>query len=238
MKIKCDKFRYAIRRRLGLAINFEGDSHRHQRLASNLDARMNARHTVLCNAWRQVLSEAGGKIPDRNVERLLSSTFVPTSPGDLRRLDLVVPGLSVHEGLPLFCDATIVTPISRNGFARPDTSNRVGRLLKEAIRTNANTYPEVTSSGLGKLLCLGAEVFGRWSSDCVELVPLLAREHSRDAHPQIRRGIMLGFQRRWWGILSVALQNSVADAVLKDVGADLPITMLEPAIGIAALPSL
>ena len=69
-------------RRLGLMVNFEADSHGYWRLATNLDARMNARYTVLCNAWRQVLSEVGGHIPDRNMERLLRTTYIPTLTDD------------------------------------------------------------------------------------------------------------------------------------------------------------
>ena len=45
--------------------------------------------------------EAGGQVPDRNEERMLSNTHVPTDPNDGRRLDLVVPGLNVYQGLPL-----------------------------------------------------------------------------------------------------------------------------------------
>ena len=71
-----------MRRRLGLAVNFEGDVHGHQRLTTNLGARMNARHTGLVCAWRQVFSEAGGQVPDRNVERMLRSTNIPVPDDD------------------------------------------------------------------------------------------------------------------------------------------------------------
>ena len=199
---------------------------------------MNSRHTWLCTAWRQVFGEAGGQVPDRNIERILRTTNIPIASNNQRRLDLVVPGLAVYEGQPLFCDVTVVSPLSGHGRARAGTSNRGGRLLQDAERDNNNTYAEVTSSGLGKLLCLGVETFGRWGSDCIQLVPLLAREHSRGLHPRIRRGCMLGFQRRWWGILGIALQTSVAEMILRDDGADLPTTLLEPALGVAALPSL
>ena len=186
-------FRCAIRRKLGLAINFEGDLHGHHRLTSNLGARLHTRHTLLCNAWRQVFVEAGGQVPDRNVERLLRTTNVPVPSGDQRRLDLIVPGLNVYEGLPLFCDATIVSSLTGCGRARPGISNRGGRLLEDAERDNNRIYWEVASTGLGKLLCLGAETYGRWSTDCIQLVPLLAREHSRGLHPQIRRRSQLSF---------------------------------------------
>ena len=190
-------FSCAMRRRLGLAINFEGDLHGHHRLASNLDSRLNTRHTMMCCAWRQVFIEAGGSIPDRNVERMLRTTNVPIKNlADQRRLDLVVPGLNVYEGLPLFCDATIVSPLTGTGQARSGTSNRNGRLLEYAEQDNNRTYHEVISSGLGKLLCLGCEVYGRWSSDCIQLVPLLVREFTRGLHFHVWRGAALAFQRR------------------------------------------
>ena len=68
--------------------------------ADNLGARLNARHTVLIAAWRQIFAEAGGQVPDRNIERMLSNTHIPVPEGDTRRLDLVVPGLNVARGLP------------------------------------------------------------------------------------------------------------------------------------------
>ena len=57
--------------------------------------------------------EAGGQVPDRNIERLLRNLHVPVPPDDLRRLDLIVPGLNVSRGRPLFCDATVLSPLTR-----------------------------------------------------------------------------------------------------------------------------
>ena len=89
---------------------------------------MHARHSLLVAAWRQVFVEAGGSVPDRNVERCLSSTHLQVAPWDARRVDLVVPGLNIDRGLPLFCDVTVHSPISGNGAARSGTSNRGGSL--------------------------------------------------------------------------------------------------------------
>ena len=144
-------------------------------------------------------------MPDRNVERMLRNTHVPVPSDDQRRLDLVVPGLNVARGLPLFCDITVLAPLSRNGQPRAGTSNRGGRILEEANNSNATTYHEVVETGLGALYCLGCEVYGRWGQPCVELVPALAREHARGMYPHTRRGAALGFQTRWWSLLSVAL---------------------------------
>ena len=175
----------AMRRRLGIAISFEGpDAHGHASLATNLGARMNARHTEYNAGWRQVLTEAGGHSPDRNMERMLRNTHVPVDLADTRRLDFVVPGLNVARGLPLFCDGTVVTPLSAAGLARPGTSNAAGGLLVAATRDNNQTYHEVIDTGLGALYCLGAEVFGRMRTQAVKLLPELARERSRSMHPR------------------------------------------------------
>ena len=93
----------AVRRRLGIAVVYaNGEAHGHDAFADNMGGRLNARHSYLLAAWRQVFYEAGGAVPDNNVERMLVDTNVPVPPDDQRRLDLVVPGLNVHRGLPLF----------------------------------------------------------------------------------------------------------------------------------------
>jgi hypothetical protein len=226
----------AMRRRLGVAISFEGpDAHGHASLATNVGARMNARHTEYNASWRQVLVEAGGQIPDRNEERMLRNTYVPVDPADTRRLDFVVPGLNVARGLPLFIDGTVVTPLSGAGMARPGTSNTAGSLLAEATTQNNENYHEVVDSGLGALYCLGAEVYGRLSAQAETLLPELARERSRGLHPRIRRGTALGLLHRWSGIVAVGLQRAVAHIVARDTGADLPRTQLEPLVCLADL---
>jgi len=226
----------AMRRRLGIAVSFEGpDAHGHASLATNLGARMNARHTEYNAGWRQVMTEAGGSIPDRNMERMLRNTYVPVNPADTRRLDFVVPGLNVARGLPLFCDGTVLTPLSAAGQARPGTSNSAGGLLDAATRQNNLTYHEVVDSGLGALYCLGAEVFGRMSTQAIELLPALARERSIGLHPRLRRGTALGLLHRCSGIVSIGLQRAVAHIVARDTGADLPRTQLEQPVCLAYL---
>ena len=156
--------------------------------------------------------------------------------GDHRRLDLVVPGLNVERGLTLFCDATIVSPIAGNGDARPATSNRDGVLLEHAEADNNATYHEVLTSAAGSLQCLSCEVYGRWGNQPVKLVPALAREFARSMHPRVRRGTAMALQHRWWGLLGIALQKSVARMVLHyDAGDDLYDASLEPTPAIGDL---
>ena len=141
LTLKNTQMACAIRRRLGIGVLFDGgDSHGHSLVTTNQQGRLNSRHTTVLVAWRQVLTEAGGLIPDRNVERLIRDTHIPVPAGDTRRLDLIVPGLNVANGLPLFCDITVVCPIRGDGNPRPGTSNRGGTALRDAERANDNTY--------------------------------------------------------------------------------------------------
>ena len=139
------------------------------------------------------------------------------------------------QGLLLFCDVSIATPLTRTGEARGGISNQGGSLLAAAERDNNDTYHEVRTSGLGILLCLGAETYGIWGSEALWLVPALACERARHLHPRIRKkGIALASLHRWWGILGIALQNAVAHAILHE-HADLGQTLLEPPPGLADL---
>ena len=218
----------AVRRRLGIAVLFEGmDPHGHSTMTTNHNGRLNVRHKHAVMAWRQVFTEAGALVPDRNVERMLVNTHIRVQPDDQRRLDLIVPGLSVERGLPLFCDVTVLSPISGNGAPREGTSNRGGKLLERAENDNNRIYADVISSGLGSLQCLGVEVYGRWGRQCISLVPALARERCRGLPSTIRRGTALGLLHRWWGMLGMAVQRSVADLVHQTYN-DLPITHMEP----------
>ena len=229
---------FAVRRRLGVAACFEGpDPHGHCRLATSLGGGLHARHSTLIAAWRQVFVEAGGQVPKRNVERMLRSTWVRVPEWDNRRLDLVVPGLNVEGGMPLFCDVTIVSPISRSSAARPGTSNLGGSLLERAENGNHDTYEVVLQNRLACLKCLGCEVYGRWGQQCIDLVPRLARERVRCMAPRVRRGIAFKYQKRWWTLLGIALQKAVMRMGTNDPheGADLFEAALEPAPHLAEL---
>ena len=114
-------------------------------------------------------------------------------------------------------------------MARPGTSNQGGQLLNHAEEDNNDTYSDVISSGLCVLLCLGCEVYGRWSKQCIDLVPKLARERTRGLHVRVRRGVALSLQHRWWAVLGLALQKSVAHIILSTAaGVDLIASGLEP----------
>ena len=87
-------------------------------------------------------------------------------------------------------------------------------------RSNNNTYREVIDSGLGRLCCLGVEVFGRWSEDPLQIVSALARERTRCLPIRVRRGVELALLQRWWGLLGVSVQRLVAITASRDSGED------------------
>ena len=108
--------------------------------------------------------------------------------------------------------------------------------MEIATLDNEETYRPVVESGVASLKCLGCEVFGRWSADCVELVPKLARDRTRGLHVRVRRGLALALQRRWWGLLGISLQRAVARQILRHgCGADLFETGLESPAALAQL---
>ena len=236
----------ALRLRLGLPLPHSGtrcegcnavlDPFGYHRLACNFAGRAHARHFGLVQGWRQVFVEAGGSVPRRNVERLLRDTPIVVPATDTRRLDLVVPGTGIFRGVPLLCDATCVSPVTRRGFARPGCLTIDGGAVAAATAQCRRDYHEVLSSDAARLLCLGVEVFGRWGTDVLDTVPALARERARGLPRQVRLGTQHRLLRRWWGLLGLSAQRAVARAALRERDADLVDATLEPAPACGDLP--
>ena len=237
----------ALRLRLGLPVPQEGarcegcraalDPLGYHRLTCTRTARLHTRHRELVNAWRQVLVEAGGAVPRRNVERLLRDCNVRVDTALQRRLDLVVSNLSVARGLPLLCDVTCVAPVTGAGMARAGCLTVDGGAVEAAARhCHTVDYPEVARSNTGRLYCLGVEVFGRWAQEALALVRDLARERVAGLPARVRLGTHQRLLRRWWGLLGMATQRAVARAVLQGSGADLAETLVERPPGVADLP--
>ena len=208
------------------------------RCACGRTGRNHARHRRAFGAWCQVFREAGHAIPRRNVERLLRDTHVHVLRNDSRRLDIIVHGTSIARGLPLFCDATIVSPISGVARARPGATRIDGGVLRQARRNNDGTYHEVISSGLGRLCALDTEVYGRWGTDPLWILPALARERCLDLPRWVRRGAQHRLLNRWWSLLSVSVQRRIAHQCLRSYGSDIDGAVGEPVRVIAELPAV
>ena len=209
----------------------------YHRLTCSRTARLHTRHRDLVSAWRQVLVEAGGAIPRRNVERLVRDCNVRLTVNQQRRVDLVVTRLGVNRGLPLLCDVTCVSPVKAAGAARGGSLTVDGGAVEAARRHCREVdYPEVVASTTACLYSLGVEVFGRWGSDSLTLVRLAAREAVRGLPRRVRLSTQTRLLRRWWGLLGLAAQRAVTATVTRGGGADLGVDLVERPPGVADLP--
>ena len=247
LRLRNSELLTAMRLRLGLVVPQDGthceacrtqlDRLGYHRLTCTRTARLHTRHSALLNAWRQVLVEAGGAVPRRNVERLLRDCNVQVNAAPQRRLDLVATNLGVARGLPLLCDVTCVAPVTGAGLARPGSLTVNGGAVEAAARRcHTVDYPEVANSGAGRLYSLGVETFGRWGQEPLDLVRRAARECVAGLPRRVRLGTQTRLLRRWWGLLGLAVQRTVAQTVLRGTGADLAEWPCEQPPRVADLP--
>ena len=81
----------------------------------------------------------------------------------------------------------------------------------QARRDKASAYPELASdTARHKFLALGSEVGGRFSEECIDLVKQLLTLKTQFAPAEVSNLLKPLYFRRWWGILSVAVQRAVA----------------------------
>ena len=168
---------------------------------------------VLEHAWIRVAREAVGSEGRVVPQPWLAHTNLATAVDDRRRLDLLIHG-ATPRGEALACDVTLVSPLTRSGQPTRQAATHDGAALLAARARKHRRYPELLGGGPQRLLVLGAEVGGRWHSECLQLVRLLVAVRSPRAPPPLRQAAAQGWQRRWWGFLSIALQKAVCATAL------------------------
>ena len=68
-------------------------------------------------------------------------------------------------------------------------------------------------------MVLACEVGGRWSATCVALVRACAARRAADAPPLLREAAKAAWAARWWAMLSVAQQDTLAATLVEaDLG--------------------
>ena len=133
--------------------------------------------------------------------------------GRARLVDLVVYGAS-PRGEALCCDATVISPLRRNGTPQPRAAREDGASLARARRRKERTYPELGRNGT-RLVVLGCEVGGRWNDEALDFVRRLARgKRAAQAPPILRQSMAAAYSRRWWCLLGVAVQDALASTAL------------------------
>ena len=99
-------------------------------------------------------------------------------------LEVVVDGLSILEGVQLAVDTTVVSALPANGEARRNAARRDG------VRRKERTYPELTArGGRARLIVLGVEVGGRWSTETRSFLTRLAHDRARSERFLLRKRV-------------------------------------------------
>ena len=116
-------------------------------------------------------------------------------------------------GEALCCDVTLVSPLTRDGRPQPSSTTRDGAALAIAERRKCAAYPELLRRGPQRLL-LACEIGRPWNDESLRLVATLVRSRALRAPAPLRGAATQGWYKRWWGLLSVAVQNTLAATLL------------------------
>ena len=164
--------------------------------------------------WARIFREAGARV-QWNV--FLRDTSLPgIAASDGRRLEVVATGLPLFNGVPLGVDCTVVSPLHADGSVWCQADVRPGVAIERGERAKETTYPDLVDSDRLRLTTLACEIGGRWSQSTVDVVRALAKAKARQAPQRVRVAAQLGWERRWWSMLSVAVQDALASTLVED----------------------
>ena len=179
--------------------------------------RLRSRGLAFESVWVQVLREAGGTTRPGLMLRDSNLPFI--DPADQRRLDAYATGLGVFGGLPLFLDATLVSPLTRDSqpimYNRQSSAEHGGVALERAQHRKDTTYPELVDSPFCSFVCVASEIGGRWNPSVCTLLHALAKARTRSVARPLRRSVQYGYLLRWQRFVSVHAQR-VAAQFLQD----------------------
>ena len=167
-------------------------------------------------AWVQVAREAGGRARHNvPIGRVGVSNI---HPDDQRRLDGVVSGLPIYQGLPLVLDATIRSPLTSQGVPIPRADVENGATFVKARADKRQAYPELFASDRCRFITCTTETGGRFCSESVNLVRALVAHRSERAPRMLRKSTQAAISRRFWSLLSVAAIKGIAQSLEPFVG--------------------
>ena len=184
------------------------DCYGHHILACNRTGMIKRRSLLPELAWVQVCSEAGGCVKHRP---LLNTLAVPgVSPNDGRELDLVVGRLDIFGGKTVVGDVTLRSPLSMEGQPKNHAEREAGSTFHGARLSKRGAYPELVGEHPHfQFLVLACEVGGHLSEECHSLLKQLVKCRA-SVHPaHLRPFVKNMFKRRWYGIISCAIQGAV-----------------------------
>ena len=137
------------------------------------------------------------------------------SPRDNRQIEVVANGLPLWGGGQLAVDATLVSPVRRDGRPQPWAAGVDGAQLHRARARKETKYAELLQSRRCRLVVIGMEVGGRWSEEALDFIRLLARSKARACPRLLRKSVQMAWSLRWTGLLAVAAQRALACSLLE-----------------------
>ena len=142
--------------------------------------------------------------------------FGAVLPTDNRRLECLVDGLPYRHGAQVAVDCTLVSPLKRNGEARPRAHREAGAALVDSVRRKHTRYHELVNSTRCSLVVAGMEVGGRWGQEAVDFLKALAENKANEALVQLRGSTYAAWLRRWKQKLAVAGMRAFVETLLHD----------------------
>lgn len=182
--------------------------------ACSRSGRLRRRAKPLERMWARVFREAGARV---QTDVLLRNTnLLGIAANDGRQLEVVATGLPLYRGVPLGVDCTMVAPLHADGrpWEHADTTDAVA--IRRGERDKVRKYPELVNNGRLRLTTLATETGGRWSSNCVTIVRLLAKAKARSAPEEKQARVAAGWANRWWNLLAVTGRNTLAATLVDD----------------------
>ena len=183
------------------------------RTACATSAVLATRALPLEHAVARVCREAGARVA-RHVKLADMNLDVPVA--DERRIDVVADGLPLWHGSQLALTATIVSPLTRCGEAHPRADVQPGcAVVAAARRKRCQTYPELGRARRCRLIFVGIETGGRFGTEAVQLLRLLASHRADSVPAHLRPAAITSWVARWSGLLAVAAQRAYAATLLE-----------------------
>ena len=162
--------------------------------------------------WQRVFREAGARVVNQPMLRDCGLGLPFT---DSRRIDFVARGTPLFGGLPIYGDASLVSPVRGDGTAYARAATTDGIALQRTRATHENTYFDLVNNDRVAFVMLGSELGGRFSDEALRVLKQLAAAKARQAPDLLRSSIRHGWHHRWLCMLSVATQSTLAESLLK-----------------------
>ena len=143
----------------------------------------------------RVCREAGANVRF-NVELRDLYVVVPTDDG--RSMEVLASGLPMHH---VAVDTTLRSATFAEGLPQPNAAHTNGAVLIRARTDKQTKYAELVAGNLFFFLVIALETGGRWSTEAVELVDMMAGARAREVLQILPRSVHLAWGRRWTRML-------------------------------------